>query len=157
MEGTRPCLVDLQALVTKTIFGYPQRKSSGFDLNRLQVLTAVLSKRHKINLATQDVVLNIVGGLKINDPALDLAVCLAMISSLLNQEIDRQMIVLGEVGLGGEVRPVAKLELRLKEAEKLGFTSAVIPESGSEKISLKKIKLIRVKSINDLLEKILKN
>ena len=156
LEGTRPFLVDIQALVTKTIFGYPQRKSSGFDLNRLQVLTAVLSKRHKINLATQDVILNIVGGLKINDPALDLAVCLAMISSLLNQEIDRDLVVLGEVGLGGEVRPVAKLELRLKEAEKLGFKTAIIPESGADKLNFKKLKIVKVKNLSDLLDKIIK-
>ena len=156
LEGSRPFLVDFQALVTKTIFGYPQRKASGFDLNRLQVLTAVLSKRQKVNLLTQDVILNIVGGLKINDPALDLAVCLAMISSLLNQVVSRQMIVLGEVGLGGEVRPVAKLEMRLKEAEKLGFESAVIPVGGSDKLTVKKIKLIKVKNMAELVEKVIK-
>jgi len=104
IEGTRPFLVEIQALVTKTIFGYPQRKSSGFDLNRLQVLSAVLTKRAKINLTNQDVILNIVGGLRISDPALDLAVCLAITSSLLNQSLDKKVIVLGEVGLGGEVQ-----------------------------------------------------
>ncbi|MFH1744886.1 MAG: DNA repair protein RadA, partial [bacterium] len=110
MEGTRPFLVEIQALATKTVFGYPQRKSSGFDLNRLQVLAAVLMKRGEINLSNQDIILNIAGGLKVNDPALDLAVCLAISSSMSNKYIDRKTIVLGEVGLGGEVRNVSKLK-----------------------------------------------
>jgi DNA repair protein RadA/Sms len=123
MEGTRPFLVEIQALVTKTIFGYPQRKASGFDLNRLQVLAAVLTKRAKINLNNQDIILNVVGGLKINDPSMDLAVCFAIVSSLLNQVVDRKTLVLGEVGLGGEVRNISRLEQRLLEAEKLVFKS----------------------------------
>lgn len=151
MEGTRPFLVEIQALVTKTIFGYPQRKASGFDLNRLQVLAAVLIKRAKINLTNQDIILNVVGGLRINDPALDLAVCASIISSLLNQIIDRKTIILGEVGLGGEVRNVSKLEQRLKEAEKLGFMQAIIPDTD---IQMKKIKLIKVKNIIDLIKHI---
>lgn len=149
MEGTRPFLVEVQALVTKTIFGYPQRKTSGFDLSRLQVLSAVLTKRTKVNLTNQDIILNIVGGLKINDPALDLAICLAITSSLLNQVIDRKTIVLGEVGLGGEVRNVSKLEQRLKEAEKLGFTTAIIPDT---EVGVKKIKLVKVKNVGELVK-----
>lgn len=142
MEGTRPFLINIQALVTKTIFGYPQRKASGFDLNRLQVLVAVLSKRTKIDLTSQDVVLNIVGGLKISDPALDLAVCLAITSSLLNKIIDSKTLILGEVGLGGEVRNVAKLKERLSEAYKLGFEKAIIPDIQIEAggMEIKKIK-----------------
>lgn len=142
MEGSRPFLAELQALVTKTVFGYPQRKSAGFDLNRLQVLTAVLTKRAGVNLTNQDVILNIVGGLKVSDPALDLAACLAITSSLLNQIIDRKILVLGEVGLGGEVRNVSKLEQRLKEAEKLGFSQAIIPDTNVKagKLRLKKVK-----------------
>ncbi|MFH1661524.1 MAG: DNA repair protein RadA, partial [Candidatus Falkowbacteria bacterium] len=145
IEGTRPFFVEIQALVTKTVFGYPQRKASGFDLNRLQVLTAVLTKRAGVNLTNQDVILNIVGGLKINDPSLDLAICMAITSSLLNQVIDKKTIVLGEVGLGGEVRNIAKLEQRLKEAEKLGFTDAIIPDYDvkSKNIKLKKIKNVK--------------
>lgn len=149
MEGTRPFIVNVQALVTKTIFGYPQRRASGFDLNRLQVLAAVLTKKAKINLTSEDVVLNIVGGLKLNDPGMDLAVCLAIISSLLNRVIDNKTIVLGEVGLGGEVRNVAKLADRLKEAEKLGFACAIIPDV---KVSGGKMKLIKVKSVFELLD-----
>lgn len=130
MEGTRPFLVEIQALVTKTVFGYPQRKASGFDSNRLQVLCSVISKRSRTNLMTQDVILNIVGGLKISEPAMDLAVCLAIISSMTDKVIDKKTIVIGEVGLGGEVRNVSKLKERLNEAKKLGFTKAVTPKAG---------------------------
>ncbi len=154
IEGTRPFLIEIQALVTKTVFGYPQRKASGFDLNRLQILTAVLTKRTKINLTNQDVILNIVGGLKINDPALDLAICLSIASSLLNQIINRQTIVLGEVGLGGEIRNITKLEQRLAEAEKLGFTKAVVPDCD---IKTKKIKLTKIRNINEIIKLITRN
>jgi len=152
IEGTRPFLIEIQALVSKTVFGYPQRKASGFDLNRLQVLTTVLTKRAKVNLVNQDVILNIVGGLKINDPALDLAVCLAIASSLLNQIIDRKTLVLGEVGLGGEIRNVSRLEQRLAEAEKLGFTKAFIPDAD---IKVKKIKLKKVKNLNEIIKNLI--
>ncbi len=151
IEGTRPFLVEIQALVTKTVFGYPQRKASGFDLNRLQVLIAVLTKRAKVNLTNQDVILNVVGGLKINDPGLDLAICLAITYSLLNQTVDRKTIALGEVGLGGEIRNISKLEQRLKEAEKLGFTKAIVPDTN---IKAKNIKLTKIKNINDIVKKI---
>ncbi len=150
IEGTRPFLVEIQALVTKTVFGYPQRKASGFDVNRLQVLVAVLNKRANVNLTSQDVILNVVGGLKINDPAIDLAVCLAMISSLLNQSISRDVLVLGEVGLGGEVRNVSKLVERLKEAEKINFRKAVIP---AVNIKNQKLEIEQVKNIEELVQK----
>ena len=149
MEGTRPFLIEVQALVTKTAFGYPQRKASGFDLNRLQILIAVLTKRAKLNLANQDVILNVVGGLKINEPSLDLAVCLAIFSSISNQVIDRKTLVLGEVGLGGEIRNVNKLDARLAEAQKLGFTSAILPNNSAE---TNKIKLEKIKNIDDLIK-----
>ena len=155
IEGTRPFLIEIQALVTKTVFGYPQRKASGFDLNRLQILTAVLTKRTKINLTNQDVILNIVGGLKINDPALDLAICLSIASSLLNQIINRQTIVLGEVGLGGEIRNITKLEQRLAEAEKLGFTKAVLPDCAGRPdcdVKTKKIKLTKIRNLNEIIK-----
>lgn len=151
IEGSRPFMVEVQALVSKTVFGYPQRKASGFDLNRLQVLTAVLTKRANVNLNNQDVILSIVGGLKINDPALDLAVCLAIISSLLNQSLDRKTIVLGEVGLGGEIRNVNKLKERLAEAEKIGFKEVIIPNSN---ISGSRIKLTKVGKLKDIIKQI---
>lgn len=127
IEGTRPFLVEVQALVTKTVFGYPQRKTSGFDLNRLQVLTAVINKRTKFNLTNQDIVLNVVGGLRITDPALDLTVAAAIISSLLDKPLPPRSLILGELGLGGEIRPIAHSAPRLKEAAKLGFKEAIIP------------------------------
>jgi DNA repair protein RadA/Sms len=149
IEGTRPFLVEIQALVSKTAFGYPVRKASGFDANRLQVLCAVLSKRGGVNLLNQDVILNVVGGLKLNDPALDLAVCLAIVSSLTNLPVPAGTIVLGEVGLGGEVRGLAKLKERVNEAAKLGYKTAVVPdvEMSGAKISLKK-----VKNVGDIVE-----
>jgi DNA repair protein RadA/Sms len=149
VEGTRPFLVDIQALVSKTVFGYPQRKASGFDLNRLQVLSAVLTKRTKVNLTSQDIILNVVGGLRLNDPALDLAVCAAIMSSNYNKSFDRHTIVLGEVGLGGEIRAVSKIEQRLAEAEKLGFTTAIIPDI---EVKDHKIKTIKLKNLSDLAE-----
>ena len=154
VEGTRPFLVEIQALVTKTIFGYPQRKASGFDLNRLQVLVAVLTKRAKINLNNQDIILNVVGGLKINDPSLDLSVCFAIVSSLLNQVVDRKTLVLGEVGLGGEVRNVSRLEQRILEAEKLGFLKAVIPDC---EIKGGKLELIKVNNLEEIVSRITRN
>jgi DNA repair protein RadA/Sms len=153
VEGTRPFLVEVQALVSKTVFGYPVRRASGFDLNRLQVLTAVLSKRSKINLATADVILNIVGGLKIADPGLDLAVALAIASSLNNKPISPKTLILGEVGLGGEVRPVARLEDKLKEAAKLNFSRSIIPLN-AKITSVKDIELVKVKNLEEAISKI---
>jgi DNA repair protein RadA/Sms len=149
IEGSRSFLVDLQALVSKTVFGYPQRKTSGFDLNRLTVLSAVISKRTKVNLITQDIILNVVGGLKISDPALDLAACAAIISSNQDKNFSRETLVLGEVGLGGEIRNVSRLEMRLKEAERLGFKTAIIPDV---EVKASKLKLIKIKNLGELIE-----
>ncbi|MDD4444065.1 MAG: magnesium chelatase domain-containing protein, partial [Patescibacteria group bacterium] len=144
LEGTRPFMVDLQALVSKTVFGYPQRKTSGFDLNRLQVLSAVISKRTKVNLASSDIILNVAGGLRISDPALDLAAVASIFSSYGNRPVSREAVFLGEVGLGGEVRNVFRLEERLKEAARLGFKKAFIPN-----VDVKETKL-KVNKIKDL-------
>lgn len=138
IEGTRPFLVEVQALVTKTVFGYPQRKTSGFDLNRLQVLAAVINKRTKFSIINQDIILNIVGGIKITDTGLDLAVAGAIISSLLDKPFDRHTLLLGEIGLGGEIRPIAHLHSRLKEAEKMGFKKILTPPT-QEVSSIKKL------------------
>jgi len=148
IEGSRPFLIDLQALVSKTVFGYPQRKASGFDANRLQVLSAVISKRTKINLLTQDIILNVAGGLKIADPGLDLAAVAAIISSYLNIPFRRDTIVLGEVGLGGEVRSLFRLEERLKEASRHGFKQALVPEVKIKAST--ELKLIKIKSLENL-------
>lgn len=150
MEGTRPFMIEIQALVSKTVFGYPQRKASGFDLNRLQVLTAVLTKRAGVNLSNQDVVLNVVGGIKVNDPSIDLAVCVAIMSSMLNNPLSNKTIVLGEVGLGGEVRNVSRIKERLFEASNLGFDEAIIPDCEVGKI--KNIDLVKVKNLSDIVK-----
>lgn len=154
IEGTRPFLADMQALVTKTVFGYPQRKASGFDLNRLQVLSAVISKRTKVNLTAQDIILNVVGGMKISDPALDLAACAAIISSYSNKALNRQTLVIGEVGLGAEVRNVSKVEQRLSEAQRLGYQRAIIPRNDKLKLSkdMQKLEVIQIKNLGELVD-----
>lgn len=129
MEGTRPFLIEIQALTNKTSYGYPKRATSGFDLSRLELLLAVLSRRAGLKLDNQDVFLNVVGGLRVKDPSLDLAATLAIASSLANQAMPQQSIALGEVGLSGEVRPAAHLETRLNEAKRLGFTSFYVPKN----------------------------
>jgi DNA repair protein RadA/Sms len=147
MEGSRPFLLEVQALVSKTYFGYPQRKAIGFDSNRLQILTTVLSKQTKINLADQDVIVSVAGGLKINETALDLAVCAAIASSYYNQPLPDKTLFLGEVGLAGEIRPIGKLEMRLKEAIKIGIDQVFLPAQA--KITSSKMK---IKTSNNLLD-----
>jgi DNA repair protein RadA/Sms len=127
LEGTRPILVEIQALVNPTSFGYPKRTASGFDLNRLNLLIAVLEKRTKLNLSDKDIYINVVGGLKIQDPAADLAVAMAIASAAAGRRLDDRLVVFGEVGLGGEIRSVSSGERRVAEAKKLGFTEAIAP------------------------------
>lgn len=129
MEGNRPLLVEIQALVNPTHFGYPKRTASGFDLNRLTLLIAVLEKRTKLNLSDKDIFINVVGGLRLVDPAADLAVCMAIASASAERKLADDLVVFGEVGLGGEVRRVAHVAARVKEAQKLGFTKAIAPAS----------------------------
>ncbi len=145
MEGSRAFLVQVQALTSKTFFGYPQRRAVGFDTNRLQLLIAVLSKRLGLNLGDQDIHLNIVGGFKINEPAVDLAVCAAIISGYKNIALPRDHVVFGEVGLNGEVRPISHADRRLKEASKLGFTYAICPKASysSPSITLQQIQTLK--------------
>lgn len=131
MEGTRPILVEIQALVSSSSYGTPQRTASGFDQRRLSLLIAVLEKRAGFHFGDQDVYLNVAGGLKITDPAADLAVISALSSSLNNQIVNRKNVFIGEVGLGGEIRNVSYLEQRLREAGKMGIRKAVIPKSGT--------------------------
>jgi DNA repair protein RadA/Sms len=129
MEGTRPLLVEVQALTSTTGSAQPRRITNGFDLNRLMMLGAVLTKRVGLPLFNQDVYVNIVGGLRISEPAADLAVCLAVASSYRNQRIEPDLVLVGEVGLSGELRSASQLDRRLAEAAKLGFTRAVVPAS----------------------------
>lgn len=136
MEGTRPFLVEVQALVSVSPFGYPKRTANGFDLNRLQILIAVLEKYGKLNLQNQDVFVNVVGGIKLNEPASDLAVLMAIASSFLKKCIPATSVIFGEVGLSGELRKVSHAEKRKKEAEKLGFSKILNPESFKEVIQI---------------------
>jgi len=129
IEGTRPLLVEIQALVNPTSFGYPKRTASGFDLNRLNLLIAVLERRTKLNLSDKDIYINVVGGLRLSDPAADLAVCMAIASAAAQRQLSDKLVVFGEVGLGGEVRSATRADRRAKEAEKLGFESAIGPKS----------------------------
>lgn len=127
MEGSRPLLVEVQALVNRTAYGYPKRAASGFDLNRLNLLVAMLERRTRLSLADQDIYVNIVGGIRITEPAADLAVVMAIASAAKGMQLKQNAVVFGEVGLSGEVRHVPQLEKRLSEAKKLGFTTAVGP------------------------------
>ena len=128
MEGTRPVLSEIQALVTKTAFPSPRRTASGFDYNRMYLLLAVLEKRAGYVFGNQDVYINIIGGLKLDETACDLPVCLAMASSLLDLPVPEKTLAIGEVGLGGEVRSVPHLETRLREAQRVGFDTAIVPK-----------------------------
>lgn len=160
MEGNRPFLINIQALVSRTVFGYPQRKASGFDLNRLQVLSAVISKKQKLDLTNQDIILNIVGGFKTSDPALDLAVSMSIISSFLNKEIGKEKAVLGELGLSGEIRAVAYLDMRLREIEKMGFKEVILADIANDKDrakvinNFKKINFIFVKNLSEVIKEV---
>jgi DNA repair protein RadA/Sms len=127
LEGTRPILVEVQALVNKTSYGYPKRAASGMDLNRLNLLVAMLERRTKLSLAEYDIYINIVGGIKLQEPAADLAVCLAIGSAARGLQLKTQAVVFGEVGLSGEVRHVPFIEKRIAEAKKLGFEAAIGP------------------------------
>jgi DNA repair protein RadA/Sms len=134
IEGTRPVLVELQALVSPTTFGMPRRTSMGIDFNRLNLLIAVLEKKGGIHLGGMDVFINIVGGLKIIEPAADLGIIAAIVSSFRELPLDPQTFVFGEVGLSGEVRAVAQGEARIKEAAKVGFKRAIVPASNAERL-----------------------
>ena len=153
MEGTRPLLIEFQALTSTTVFGFPRRTANGFDGNRLTLLMAVLEKRAHINLSGQDVYLNVVSGIKVSEPAVDLAVILAVASSYKNISIPNDVAVIGEVGLTGEIRSVNFIEKRLKEVEKMGFKTCIIPESNKKLLKEKfKLDIIGMKNVNEALE-----
>lgn len=150
LEGTRPLLVEIQALVNPTSFGYPKRTASGFDLNRLNLLIAVLEKRTKLNLSDKDIYINVVGGLKIVDPAADLAVAMAIASASASKKLDVGTVVFGEIGLGGEIRSVSSVERRVNEAKKLGFTKAIAPRQTNNDVFVKGTKDLRQALIDHL-------
>ena len=146
MQGNRPFLIEVQALVTRTVYGYPQRRATGFDFNRLQLLIAVLTKICGLNLSNLDVFINIAGGIKIEEPACDLAICMAIASGYKNKAIDPNLAVFGEIGLGGEIRVVPQSERRIKEISKLGFKTAIIPKNkiqNNQNLNLEEIKNLK--------------
>ena len=151
IEGVRPFLIEVQALVSSAVYGYPQRSSTGFDLRRMNMLLAVLEKRVGFKLAQKDVFLNIAGGLRVNDPAIDLAVISAILSSNMDVEIERDTCMAGEIGLSGEIRPVNRIEQRISEAEKLGFTRMILPKHNMQGLDTKKwkIQLIPVRKVEE--------
>jgi DNA repair protein RadA/Sms len=152
MEGARPLLVEVQALVNKTSYGYPKRAASGIDLNRLNLLVAMLERRTKLNLADQDIYINIVGGMPVREPAADLAICMAIASAAKGMQLKKNAAVFGEVGLSGEVRHVPSADKRLAEAKKLGFDGAIGP---SAKIGKQPAGLATVSTIREALNKYL--
>jgi DNA repair protein RadA/Sms len=152
LEGSRPLLVELQALVSTSPLGMPRRTTIGVDHNRLALLVAVLEKKVGINLAGHDIFLNVAGGVKLNEPAADLGMVVAVASSHLDKTIDPQTLLLGEVGLAGEVRGITQPEMRVREAAKLGFSRCLLPAGNLKQVKVKGMELIAVKSVEEALE-----
>lgn len=158
LEGTRPILVEIQALVCPTNFGIPRRQATGTDFNRLNLLMAVLEKRLCLQMSNCDAYVNIAGGMRIIEPALDLGIAMAVVSSFKNRSIDEKTICFGEIGLSGEVRAVSMAQQRIQEAKKLGFTTCILPAvclqqlSENEKAVVKGMELIGVKSVRDAID-----
>ena len=152
MEGTRPIVAEIQALVTQTTVPAPRRTSNGIDYNRTYLILAVLEKRLGLRFSNQDVYLNVIGGLQINEPASDLGIALALISSLTDSVIPDDIIAIGELGLSGECRGIANLELRVKEAARLGFTKAIVPAQNKKSVlKTDGIEIVPIKNVYDLL------
>lgn len=152
VEGTRPILIEIQALVCHTNFGIPRRQTTGTDFNRVNLLMAVLEKRAGLQIGDCDAYVNIAGGMKITEPAIDLGIVMAIISSYKNRAIDEKMICFGEVGLSGEVRAVNMVEQRVLEAKKLGFETVVLPKVSLEGLDIKGIKMIGVSGLGEVID-----
>lgn len=155
IEGSRAVLFEVQALVTPNNFGNPQRVATGFDFRRLSILLAVLEKRAGLRLSSFNVFLNMAGGLKIDDPAVDLAVCCAIASSYKDKPVDKNLVAIGEVGLGGELRSVGHVDKRITEAQKLGFSNLIISSNNVKNIKKNSIKIIDMKNILSVINYIL--
>lgn len=151
IEGVNPFLIEVQALVSTAAYGTPQRSATGFDTRRMNMLLAVLEKRVGFKLAQKDVFLNIAGGLRVNDPAIDLSVISAILSSNMDVEIDATVCMAGEVGLSGEIRPINRIEQRISEAEKLGFKQIIIPRTNTKRLDLSKFS-IEIKAVSKVEE-----
>jgi len=156
IEGVRPLLIETQALVSTAAYGVPQRSATGFDIRRMNMLLAVLEKRVGFKLAQKDVFLNIAGGLRVADPAIDLSVVASVLSSNVDTAISRTTCMAGEVGLSGEIRPVARIAQRISEAEKLGFDRIIIPRYNAKTLGRKKvdIEMIPVGKVEDALREL---
>ena len=154
MEGSRPLLVEVQALTNTTVFAQPRRTATGIDIQRLLLIAAASAKRLGIPLGNQDIIVNVPGGLRVAEPASDLSVALALISSYRNVAVDSQLVALGEVGLGGELRAVPHIEKRLAEAARLGFKSAIVPLVQAEEIEISGIDVIGSSTLGEVLGKV---
>jgi DNA repair protein RadA/Sms len=152
LEGTRPLLVEIQALTSPTVFGMPRRNANGIDYNRLLMITAVLTKRTRLPIGTQDVIVNVVGGIKVNEPAADLGIALAIASSARNSRVRPELVAIGEVGLSSELRGVSQLDKRLAEAAKLGFKACLLPPFRGEGKPHSNLELITVRSLSQALK-----
>ena len=152
LNGTRPILVEVQALVAPTGYGTARRTAIGIDGNRVALLAAVLEKKHDVPLVGCDLFVNVAGGIQLTEPASDLAVCAALVSSLQNRPLDPHTLVLGEVGLAGEVRAVAQLETRLAEAAKMGFTRAILPKGSARRLEEKRLEAVAVETVSQALD-----
>jgi DNA repair protein RadA/Sms len=153
LEGTRPILVEIQALVSPTNLGMPRRTAIGVDHNRVSLLVAVLDKICGMHLGGSDIFINVAGGIKVEEPAVDLGIVAAMASSFLDRPIDARMVVLGEVGLTGEVRAISQMDVRIKEAARLGFNRCIVPKSKtSQCTAVSKMEINAISSLKELLE-----
>lgn len=153
MEGTRPILIEIQALICHSNFGIPRRQAIGTDFNRVNLLMAVLEKRLGLQMGNCDAYVNIAGGIRISEPAIDLGIALAIISSFKNKVIDEKTIAMGEIGLSGEVRAVSMIPVRVQEAKKLGFTTCIIPAVCVDSVkNIRDITILGVKSVADAMQ-----
>ena len=153
VEGTRPLMVEMQALVCHSNFGIPRRQATGVDFNRVNLLMAVLEKRLGLQMSGCDAYVNLAGGIRIQEPAVDLGMVMAIVSSFKNRPVDESTVVFGEVGLSGEVRAVSLAEQRLQEAVKLGFTTCVMPKANADMLkNTKSIKVIGVSNVQEAIE-----
>jgi DNA repair protein RadA/Sms len=156
IDGIRPFLIEVQSLVSSAVYGMPQRSTTGFDIRRLNMLLAVLEKKAGFRLATKDVFLNIAGGIKVNDPAIDLSVICAILSSSFDKPINKKICFAGEIGLSGEIRPVNRIEQRIREADKQGFQKILISNTDLSSDFKSKIEIIRVKKVESALKYLFK-
>ncbi|MDH4068863.1 MAG: DNA repair protein RadA [Ignavibacteria bacterium] len=155
LEGTRPLLLEVQALVTPTSYGMPQRTATGFDAKRLQMLLAVLEKRVGLHLGQYDVFVNIAGGIRVEEPAVDLGVAVSIVSSMRDRSAEQDTVAVGEVGLGGEIRGTSQIERRIQEARKLGFRKVIVPSGNTKNLRRSDIEIIGVQTIEDAIGRML--